>query len=58
MPEKSLDWLYKQLKHARISLHRAETKYNGSCEECQEIKNLKEKINIIEWLIDETMKAV
>lgn len=58
MPEKSLDWLYKQLKKSKIALHHAEAKYNGSCVECQEIKNLKEKIEIIEWLINETMKAV
>lgn len=52
--EKTLEWLYKQLKENRISLARAEVKGAGGTE----IVNLREKIEMLEWLIDRVLKEI
>lgn len=44
---KALQYLYKKLKHARISLGRAEEKPNATAEEIARLQN---KIEILEWL--------
>lgn len=48
-----LDWLYKELKKKRIALSRAEEKggYNS-----EEAANIRQKIEVIEWLIGLALK--
>ena len=51
--DKSLTYLYKKLKHARIALGRAELKPNAG----DEIAGLKNKIEVLEWLSDLALNA-
>lgn len=51
--EKALSYLYRQLKKTRIALSRAE--YKGVAEE---IANLQEKIETLEWLTAVAVKEV
>lgn len=44
--QRSLHYLRGQLKHARISLGHAETRKNA-----EEIANLRNKIEVLEWVI-------
>lgn len=52
---RSLDWLYKHLKKKRIALSRAEEK--GGCNST-EAENIRAKIEIIEWLIEQALKGM
>ena len=54
--QKSLEWLYKELKNKKVALSRAEEKYKGDCEDCVEIKNIKSKIEILDHLIELALK--
>lgn len=49
--ELALKWLYKQLKKKRIALGHAEQKRNAG-----EIEDIKQSIEIIEWIIDVVLK--
>lgn len=53
IPECALQYLYKQLKKARIDIGRAE--YKGVAEE---IANLQTKIEVLEWLASIAVKEV
>ncbi len=53
IPECALQYLYKQLKKARIDLGRAE--YKGVADE---IANLQTKIEVLEWLTSVAVKEV
>lgn len=53
--EKALDWLYKELKAAKIALGNAERKPNTPPEEPA---NLKSKVDAIDWLIPLTIKEI
>ena len=50
--ERALSFLYRQLKKARIALGRAEE--NGDAEA---MANLQNKIDVLEWLTEITLKA-
>lgn len=53
MAERALNYLYKQLKKARIALSRAEVK--GVADE---IAHLQMKIDVLEWLTAVAVKEV
>ncbi len=48
----ALKWLYSQLKKKRIALGHAEQKHNE-----REIEDIKQSIEIIEWIIDMVLKV-
>lgn len=50
--ETALKWLYTQLKKKRIALGHAEQKGNEP-----EINDIKQAIDIIEWIIEVVMKG-
>jgi len=53
--QKSLEWLYKKLKRAKIDLAHAENKCKDR-EPSREIENLKMKIEIFDHLIEMVLK--
>lgn len=49
---RAMHYLYKEIKKARISICNAENKPNRA----QEIANLQNKIEVLEWLADVALK--
>jgi hypothetical protein len=50
-----LTYLYKELKSKKVALTFATHRENAGCKECQDAKNLRTKIEILEWLIEKVI---
>lgn len=54
MRQKALEWLYRELKKAKIALGNAESRPGVTREE---LDNLQRKIAVIDWMIPLVIKA-
>lgn len=58
LPHEGLTCLYKQKHALEKALQTVTERHSGGCEDCRTVQKLKDRIKIIDWLIDAAWKAV